>query len=193
MPEKTRGARTKKVHRDLRFLLNRRNAINEQIVESKNAIQVLCLNRRFTRGEVTALAEKLTDRIEELRLMDDENVFVMNDGSRQVLTRRQIRDNKCLIQIEQKARQEKSDNGWEEFQSRMHRDDMDPCSSAASAHAKYVMLSIPFTMYDPKVEAAPERPKVEVIQRGGSWRQPTGGGLGYVEPTILNIVQPGDA
>ena len=45
--------------------------------------------------------------------MDEENVFVMDDGSRQVLTGKQKRKNKSLIQIEQNAMQEKSDKGWE--------------------------------------------------------------------------------
>ena len=113
MPVKKRNGRTRKVHRELRYLVSRRNDINEQIVEFKKAIQVARQDRRSTGWEVKALEDKLTDRIEKLRLMDEENVFVMDDGSRQVLTGKQKRKNKSLIQIEQNAMQEKSDKGWE--------------------------------------------------------------------------------
>ena len=41
--------------------------------------------------------------------MDEANVFVLEDGSRQVMTASQIHKNKSLIKIEQKAMQEKSD------------------------------------------------------------------------------------
>ena len=87
----------KRIH-DIGVIVSRRVFINEEIVELRKMIHVA---RQEGLGRPTGWEEKaIEDRIEKLRIMDEENVMVFEDESRLQMTRRQIRKNRWLIKKE---------------------------------------------------------------------------------------------
>ena len=76
--------------------------------------------------------------------MDEFNLLFLDDGTRQMMTEKQMWKNKSIIRIEQKERQEKIDKGWAEFHQRMIGEAEArglPCPSAASAGIESKMSS----------------------------------------------------
>ena len=83
---------------DIGVIVSRRVFINEEIVELRKMINFA---RQEGLGRPTGWEEKaIEDRIEKLRIMDEENVMVFEDESRLQMTRRQIRKNRWLIKKE---------------------------------------------------------------------------------------------
>ena len=63
--------------------------------------------------------DRLANLTEMLRYMDEFNLLLLEDGTRQMMTEKQMWKNKSIIRREQKERQEAHDKGWAEFHQRM--------------------------------------------------------------------------
>jgi len=99
--------------KQLRFVVSRRKDINAEIEGCNIGLQAVRQDRGGTGWEEKYLQDKLADRKEVLRYMDVFNLLLLDDGTRQMMTEKQMWKNNSLIRIEQKERQEKSDKGWE--------------------------------------------------------------------------------